>query len=98
MDIADRFAWSVAADYPFFCKRALFIDDYYTTFNSNSTSNSSLLVISGSTVDRLLARAEDHVTLVDDDGGVVGVDKTGLTTAVSRQDKHPDVYTGYSGA
>ena len=44
-------------DYPFFCKRALFIDDYYTTYN------------------------KPHVALVDDEGGVVGVDKTGLSTA-----------------
>ncbi len=42
-------------DYPFFCKRALFIDDYYTTFN------------------------KPQVTLVDDPGGVVGVDESGIT-------------------
>ena len=42
-------------DYPFFCKRALFIDDYYTTFN------------------------KPNVQLVHDDGGVVGVDSSGLT-------------------
>eukprot|EP01046_Picozoa_sp_COSAG06_P035442 COSAG06_NODE_3811_length_4884_cov_11.896134_6_plen_147_part_00 len=42
-------------DYPFFCKRALFIDDYYTTFN------------------------KPNVRLVHDDGGVVGVDSSGLT-------------------
>jgi len=28
-DLAER----LTPDYPFFCKRALFIDDYYTTFN-----------------------------------------------------------------
>ena len=44
-------------DYPFFCKRALFIDDYYTTFN------------------------KPNVTLVDDSGGVVSVDETGLNIA-----------------
>ena len=44
-------------DYPFFCKRALFIDDYYTTFN------------------------KPHVTLVDDDGGVVAVNENGLQIA-----------------
>jgi cation diffusion facilitator CzcD-associated flavoprotein CzcO len=43
--------------YPFFCKRALVIDDYYTTFN------------------------KPNVTLVDDEGGVVGVDETGVTIA-----------------
>ena len=42
-------------DYPFFCKRALFIDDYYTSFN------------------------KPNVQLVHDDGGVVGVDSSGLT-------------------
>ena len=42
---------------PFFCKRALFIDDYYTTFN------------------------KDNVSLVHDDGGVVGVDSTGVIVA-----------------
>ena len=52
-ELADR----LTPDYPFFCKRALFIDDYYTTFN------------------------KPHVTLVDDSGGVVGVDATGLTIA-----------------
>jgi len=44
-------------DYPFFCKRALFIDDYYTTFNKS------------------------NVTLVDDEGGVVKVNQTGLEIA-----------------
>jgi cation diffusion facilitator CzcD-associated flavoprotein CzcO len=44
-------------DYPFFCKRALFIDDYYTTYNKS------------------------HVTLVDDDGGVVRINETGLEIA-----------------
>jgi cation diffusion facilitator CzcD-associated flavoprotein CzcO len=44
-------------DYPFFCKRVLFIDDYYTTFN------------------------KPNVTLVDDEGGVVAVNETGLETA-----------------
>lgn len=44
-------------DYPFFCKRALFIDDYYTTFN------------------------KPNVTLVDDSGGVVAVNETGVEIA-----------------
>jgi len=44
-------------DYPFFCKRALFIDDYYSTFN------------------------KPNVTLVNDNGGVVGVNETGLQIA-----------------
>jgi len=44
-------------DYPFFCKRALFIDDYYSTFNKS------------------------NVTLVDDEGGVVKVNETGLEIA-----------------
>ncbi|XOV89413.1 MAG: flavin-containing monooxygenase [Pseudomonadota bacterium] len=44
-------------DYPFFCKRALFIDDYYTTFN------------------------KPNVTLVDDPGGVVAINETGLEIA-----------------
>lgn len=44
-------------DYPFFCKRALFIDDYYTTFN------------------------KPNVTLVDDSGGVVAVNASGLEIA-----------------
>ena len=44
-------------DYPFFCKRALFIDDYYSTFN------------------------KPNVTLVNDNGGVVGVNETGLKIA-----------------
>lgn len=52
-DLAKR----LTPDYPFFCKRALFIDDYYTTFN------------------------KPNVTLVDDDGGVVSVDETGVTIA-----------------
>lgn len=52
-DLARR----LTPDYPFFCKRVLFIDDYYTTFN------------------------KPHVTLVDDPGGVVEVDATGLTIA-----------------
>ena len=41
-------------DYPFFCKRALFIDDYYLAYN------------------------KPNVTLVDDPGGVVNVNETGL--------------------
>lgn len=52
-DLAAR----LTPDYPFFCKRALFIDDYYTTFN------------------------KPHVTLVDDPGGVVAVNETGLEIA-----------------
>jgi len=44
-------------DYPFFCKRALFIDDYYTTYN------------------------KPNVTLVDDNGGVVAINQTGLQIA-----------------
>jgi cation diffusion facilitator CzcD-associated flavoprotein CzcO len=57
-DVPDReLAKRLTPDYPFFCKRPLFIDDYYTTFNKS------------------------HVTLVDDEGGVVGVDETGLTIA-----------------
>lgn len=44
-------------DYPFFCKRALFIDDYYAAYN------------------------KPNVTLVDDSGGVVGVNETGLEIA-----------------
>ena len=55
-DVKDpELAKKLTPDYPFFCKRALFIDDYYTTFN------------------------KPHVTLVDDSGGVVSVDETGLT-------------------
>lgn len=46
-------------DYPFFCKRALFIDDYYTTFN------------------------KPNVTLINDNGGVVAVNETGLEIARS---------------
>jgi len=54
-DVKDpELAKRLTPDYPFFCKRALFIDDYYTTFNKS------------------------HVTLVDDSGGVVSVDETGL--------------------
>jgi len=57
-DVKDpELAKRLTPDYPFFCKRALFIDDYYTTFN------------------------KPHVTLVDDGGGVVAVDETGLTIA-----------------
>jgi cation diffusion facilitator CzcD-associated flavoprotein CzcO len=57
-DVDDpELAKKLTPDYPFFCKRALFIDDYYTTFN------------------------KPNVTLVDDPGGVVGVDETGLTIA-----------------
>lgn len=57
-DVDDpELAQILTPDYPFFCKRALFIDDYYTTFN------------------------KEHVTLVHDDGGVVGVDETGLLVA-----------------
>ena len=52
-EIADK----LTPDYPFFCKRALFIDDYYTTFN------------------------KPHVTLIDDNGGVVAVNETGLEIA-----------------
>ncbi len=44
-------------NYPFFCKRALFIDDYYTTFN------------------------KPNVTLVDDPGGVVAINESGLEIA-----------------
>jgi cation diffusion facilitator CzcD-associated flavoprotein CzcO len=54
-DVDDpELAKTLTPDYPFFCKRALFIDDYYTTFN------------------------KPNVTLVHDDGGVVGVDEDGL--------------------
>lgn len=57
-DVNDpELAKKLTPDYPFFCKRALFIDDYYTTFNNS------------------------HVTLVDDSGGVVSVDETGLNIA-----------------
>lgn len=57
-DVPDRdLAHRLTPDYPFYCKRPLFIDDYYTTFN------------------------KPHVTLVDDPGGVVSVDETGLTVA-----------------
>jgi len=57
-DVNDpEIAKRLTPDYPFFCKRALFIDDYYATFNKS------------------------HVTLVDDSGGVVSVDETGLTIA-----------------
>jgi len=48
-------------DYPFFCKRVLFIDDYYSTFNKS------------------------HVTLVNDPGGVVAVNKTGVSMASGAQ-------------
>ena len=41
-------------DYPFFCKRVLIIDDYFTTFN------------------------KENVHLVNDPGGVVAVNETGL--------------------
>lgn len=44
-------------DYPFFCKRVLFIDDYYTAYN------------------------KPNVTLVDDPGGVVRINETGLEIA-----------------
>ena len=50
-------AAKLTPDYPFFCKRALFIDDYYTTYN------------------------KPNVTLVDDPGGVVAVNETGLEIA-----------------
>ena len=57
-DVDDpELAKRLTPDYPFFCKRALFIDDYYTTFN------------------------KPHVTLVDDENGVVSVDETGVTIA-----------------
>ena len=57
-DVKDlELAKKLTPDYPFFCKRALFIDDYYTTFN------------------------KPQVHLVDDPGGVVSVDETGLTIA-----------------
>lgn len=57
-DVKDpELAKRLTPDYPFFCKRVLFIDDYYTTFN------------------------KPHVTLVDDPGGVVEVDETGLKIA-----------------
>ena len=57
-DVDDpELAQRLTPDYPFFCKRALFIDDYYTTFN------------------------KPHVTLIDDNGGVVSVDETGPTIA-----------------
>lgn len=57
-DVKDpELARRLTPDYPFFCKRALFIDDYYTTFNKS------------------------NVTLVDDAGGVVSVDETGLNIA-----------------
>lgn len=57
-DVQDpELAKKLTPDYPFFCKRALFIDDYYITFN------------------------KPHVTLVDDSGGVVSVDDTGLNIA-----------------
>jgi len=57
-DVKDpELAKRLTPDYPFFCKRALFIDDYYTTFN------------------------KPHVTLVDDSGGVVSVDETGVNIA-----------------
>ncbi|HKI73808.1 MAG TPA: NAD(P)/FAD-dependent oxidoreductase [Pseudomonadales bacterium] len=52
-DLAAR----LTPEYPFFCKRALFIDDYYSTFN------------------------KPNVTLVDDPGGVVAVNETGLEIA-----------------
>jgi cation diffusion facilitator CzcD-associated flavoprotein CzcO len=57
-DVDDpELAKRLTPDYPFFCKRALFIDDYYTTFN------------------------KPNVKLVDDEGGVVGIDETGVTIA-----------------
>ena len=57
-DVNDpELAKRLTPDYPFFCKRALVIDDYYTTFNKT------------------------NVILVDDEGGVVSVDKTGVTIA-----------------
>ena len=48
-------------DYPFFCKRVLFIDDYYSTFN------------------------KAHVSLVNDPGGVVAVNASGVTLASGAQ-------------
>ena len=54
-------AAKLTPDYPFFCKRALFIDDYYTTFNN------------------------PKVTLVDDPGGVVAINETGLKIARGEQ-------------
>lgn len=57
-DVDDpELAKRLTPDYPFFCKRVLFIDDYYTSFN------------------------KPHVTLVDDTGGVVSVDETGINIA-----------------
>lgn len=57
-DVSDpELARRLTPDYPFFCKRALFIDDYYTTYNRS------------------------NVTLVDDTGGVVRVNETGLEIA-----------------
>ena len=50
-------AETLTPDYPFFCKRALFIDDYYSTFN------------------------KPNVTLVDDAGGVIAVNKSGVEIA-----------------
>jgi cation diffusion facilitator CzcD-associated flavoprotein CzcO len=57
-DVTDpELAATLTPDYPFFCKRVLFIDDYYTTFN------------------------KANVTLVNDPGGVVKINKTGLEIA-----------------
>ena len=50
-------AETLTPNYPFFCKRALFIDDYYSTFN------------------------KPNVTLVDDAGGVIAVNKSGVEIA-----------------
>jgi cation diffusion facilitator CzcD-associated flavoprotein CzcO len=50
-------AATLTPGYPFFCKRVLFIDDYYSTFN------------------------KPNVKLVNDPGGVVSVNATGVTTA-----------------
>jgi len=50
-------AAKLTPDYPFFCKRPLVIDDYYTTFNN------------------------PKVTLVDDPGGVVAINETGVEIA-----------------
>jgi cation diffusion facilitator CzcD-associated flavoprotein CzcO len=58
MQVKDpKIAELLTPDYPFFCKRALFIDDYYSTFN------------------------KPNVTLVDDPGGVVAINETGLEIA-----------------
>ncbi len=50
-------AKTLTPDYPFFCKRVLFIDDYYATYNRS------------------------NVTLVNEPGGVVAINATGLEVA-----------------